>query len=212
MTQSQITRRLFMAAAAGGALALGAGCVPQMPVARAPGGAADLGFDLWAGVPGARFGDRVDRTVGPRRIRGPRRWTHPITRQTMTIYVRTKRETSGTKTAYYTMRSDGTALGRVFDSRPGRPDRYFVDDALVPMGPWRDGMARSYAVTEHADGRPVRSTVTIRVTRASFTHRGVPGSMEYVWTRKNASGRKTAELRYIYSPGIGFVDIDNLMK
>jgi len=212
MTRPQITRRLFLATAAGGALILAAGCVPDMPVMRAPGGAANLGFGLWAGVPGARFGDRVDRAVGPRRIRGPRRWTHPITRQNMTIYVRTKRDSSGTKTAYYTMRPDGTALARVFDSRPGRPDRYFTGDAFVPMGPWRSGMVKRYDMSEYAKGRPTRYTVSIRVTRAAFTHKGVAGSMEYVWTQKTPSGRKTAELRYIHSPGIGFVDIDNLMK
>lgn len=212
MTQSQITRRLFITTAAGGALALTAGCIPDMPVARAPGGAANLGFGLWAGVPGAEFGDSVNHAVGPRRIKGPRTWTHPITRQPMTVYVRTKQEPSGTKTAYYTLRPDGTALARVFDSRPGRPDRYFVDDAFMPTGPWRSGMTKRYMMTVHSNGKPSRYPVSIEVTQASFTHKGVPGSMEYVWTQKTPSGRTIAQLRTIYSPGIGFVDIVNLMK
>lgn len=212
MTTPNLTRRFFVTAAAGTALTAIAGCVPDMPVTRMPGFSANLGFGLWAGVPGAKFGDKVNRSVGPRRIRGPRRWTHPITGKPMTIYVRTKREKSGTKTSYYTLRSDGTALARVFDSRPGRPDSYFVNDAFMPVGPWRSGMSKTYTVTEYTRGKPKRYGVSLRVTKAAFTHKGIAGSMEYVWTQTKGSGTRTKQLRYIYSPGIGMVDVINLMK
>jgi hypothetical protein len=36
--------------------------------------------------------------------------------------------------------------------------------------------------------------------------------MEYIWTERTQSGRKTKQLRYIYSPSIGLADVDNLMK
>lgn len=189
-----------------------AGCIPDLPVTRTPGASDKLDFGLWAGVPGAKFGDRIDRSVGIRRIRGPRRWTHPITGRSLSVYVRTKRERSGTKTGYYTLRSDGTALARVFDKRPGRSVRYYTDDAFMPIGRWRDGMTKSYRMAQHFDGKTKRYTVSIRVTKASFTHNGIPGSMEYIWTERNSSGRKTNELRNIYSPGIGLVDAVSLMK
>jgi hypothetical protein len=212
MTTSELSRRFFLAALGGGALTGAAGCIPDMPVTRLPGASAQLGFGLWAGVPGAKFGDRVDRTVGVRRIVGPRTWTHPVTGQRMTVYVRTKQESSGTKTSYYTLRPDGTALARVLDKRPGAADRYFTGDAFVPVGPWRSGMAKSYAMAQHSSGKATQFTVTIRVTKATFTHKGRSGSMEYIWTERNQSGRKTKELRYVYSPGIGMADVKNLMK
>ena len=212
MTTPTLSRRFFLNAVAAGAITAGAGCVqnvPTLPVSRA---SAQLGFGLWAGVPGARFGDRVDRTVGVRRIAGPQSWTHPVTGQRLTVYVRTKREQSGTKTSYYTLRPDGTALARVFDKRPGRSDRYFTGDAFMPVGLWRSGMSKSYEMAQHAGGKTTRHTVTIRGTKASFTHRGRPGAMEYIWTEKTPSGRTTKQLRYIYSPGMGLVDVKNLLK
>jgi hypothetical protein len=207
-----LTRRFVLTTAAAGAVTALAGCVPDMPVSLSPSSAANLEFGLWAGVPGARFGQAVNRAVGPRRIRGPRQWTHPITGKRLTIYVRTKWERTGTKTSYYTLRADGTALARVFDKRPGKPDRYFTDDAFMPVGPWRSGMTKSYRMTEHSRGKARRYTVSIQVTRSSFTHKGHPGSMEYIWTQREASGTKTAQLRYVYSPGLGLVDVKNLMK
>jgi len=212
MTTPALNRRLFVASLAGGALTAATGCVPDMPVIQTPGAVAQLGFGLWAGVPGAKFGDRVDRTVDVRRIAGPLTWTHPVTGQSMTVYARTKWEKSGTKTSYYTLRRDGTALARVLDRRPGAADRYFTDDAFFPVGPWRSGVSRSYTMSEHSGGKATRYQVTLTVTKAAFTHKGHSGSMEYIWTERNHSGRKTKELRYVYSPGIGLADVKNLMK
>lgn len=212
MTTHTLTRRLFMAAASASAVTAVAGCIPDLPVSLSMGPDATLGFGLWAGVPGAKFGDRIDRTRNVRRIRGPRVWTHPVTGKRLQVYVRTKWEPSGTKTSYYTMRSDGTALARVFDSRPGRADRYFTDDAFMPIGPWRNGMTKSYRMAEHSKGKATRYVVSIRVVQAAFTYNGRPGSMEYVWTQRTASGSKAKQLRYIYSPGIGLVVTENLMK
>jgi hypothetical protein len=211
MTTNHLTRRLFMATAATAVSAI-AGCVPDLPVTLPAGSEAKLGFGLWAGVPGAKFGDQIDRVSGIRRIRGPRIWTHPVTRKRLTVYVRTKKERSGTKTSYYTMRSDGTALARVFDSRPGQPDRYFTNDAFMPIGLWRSGMTKSYRMEEHSGGKVTRHSVSIRVTQASFTYKGRPASMEYIWTQRNASGSRTKQLRYVYSPGIGLVVTDNLLR
>lgn len=212
MQSLPLTRRLFMTAAAGTALTALAGCIPDMPVTRLPGLSDGIDFGLWAGVRGAKFGDRIDRSVGIRRIRGPRNWTHPITGKRLKVYVRTKREKSGTKTSYYTMRADGTALARVYDSRPGSAVRYFTDDAFMPMGSWLPGIGRSYRMAQHSRGKTTRYTVSIRVTQTSFTYKGIPGSMEYVWTERTDSGRKSKQLRYIYSPGAGLVDTVNLMK
>jgi len=86
-----------------------------------------IGFDLSTGVPRAQFGDRVDkdRRLTPDHS-GPRNWRHPITAETLRIFVRENRERNGVRIRYMTMNADGTALGRVFDHRPGQAnDRYF---------------------------------------------------------------------------------------
>ncbi|MFB9150491.1 hypothetical protein [Roseovarius ramblicola] len=211
MTSENFTRRAFITTAAGGAAALISGCGMTAPVSRARGGPVNIGFGLWTGVPGVTFGDRVDNVEGIRRISGPRTWTHPVTGRPMTVYVRTKQEDAGPKIGYYTLRADGSALSRVYDSRPDRSDRFFLDDALMPQGIWQGGVTKTYSMTAYAEGKATKYNVSIRVTKPSFSYKGRAGSMEYIWSQTTMGGREVRKLRYTYSPGIGFVDIDNLM-
>lgn len=206
MSSSILTRRTVLSggASTAAALVLG-GCATGVPATQR-----DIGFDLWSGVPGTAFGSRVDKTVGSRRIRGPRNWRHPITGETLRIYTRDNRERNGVKTQYFTMRPDGTALARVFDRRPGQAnDRYFIDDAFVPMGAWGDRTTRRYTMTQVQGGQQTQFRVTLRMLRANFTENGRSGSMEYDWILKTMSGRTVFHERYIFSPGVGFVDFDN---
>lgn len=219
MSHTIFTRRTALRGLVGGsaALALG-GCttaltdaVDAVQSAGLVTRARDIGFDLWAGVPGSRFGDRIDKRVGSRRIVGPRRWRHPVTGETLTVYVRENRERDGgVRIRYLTMNADGTALSRVYDRRPGqRHDRFFVGDAFVPMGPWRTGSRRDYTMTQVQDGRAARFRLSLRLLRADFVFEGRPGSIEYDWIARTPAGRTVFHERFVYSPGIGFADFDN---
>ena len=172
---------------------------------------AEIGFDLWSGVPGARFGDAVDVRHGSRRIQGPFDWTHPVTGETMAVYARRNRERNGEKVQYLTLREDGSALSRVFDSRPGTGERTFVGDAFFPMGVWLIGKRRRYSMTEHVG--PVASTFTVqlRVRNSDMTFEGVRDSVQYDWLARNTIGTKVFHERYVYSPGLGLADFDNRM-
>ncbi len=169
-----------------------------------------IGFELWSGVPGSTFGERIDKTVGSRRISGPRNWRHPVTGETLPIYIRENRERRGVRIQYLTMNNDGTALARVFDRRPGQThDRYFINDAFVPMGRWRDGTRRSYTMTQVQAGRSERFALSIRMLRSDFVFEGRAGSMEYDWIASSPAGRTIFHERFVYSPGLGFADFDN---
>lgn len=166
---------------------------------------------MWTGVPGTKFGSRVDKTVGSRRIVGPEKWKHPVTGQNLTIYIRTNGEKKGQKIQYYTMRSDGRALARVFDRRPGQSDRYFVGDAFFPLGNWRDGKSREFRLSEYQDGKVKKYVTTLKVVRASHKARGKRNSVKYEWISRKPIGRKVFHERYIYSPRVGFVAFKNQM-
>lgn len=219
MTHSIITRRAALRSLAGipaAALVLGGGLSmaqaqpAEAQVRKAVAGQGTGGFDLWSGVPGSTFGDRIDKTVGSRRISGPHSWRHPVGGETITIYICENRERNGVRIQYLTMNADGTALARVFDRRPGQAeDRIFTGDAFVPMGLWRAGKRRSYSMTQYQGGKSKRFRLSIRMLRSDFTFEGRAGSMEYDWIARNNAGRTVFHERYVYSPGLGFADFDN---
>jgi hypothetical protein len=219
MTHPILTRRAALRSLAGvpaAALVLGSGLSAGLAqptaaqVQKAVAGKGIRGFDLWSGVPGSTFGDRINKTVGSRRIHGPHSWRHPVTGETITIYIRENRERNGTRIQYLTMNADGTALARVFDRRPGQAsDRVFTGDAFVPMGQWRAGMQRGYSMTQYQGGKTQRFRLSIRMLRTGFTFEGRAGSMEYDWIAQNGAGRTVFHERYVYSPGLGFADFDN---
>ena len=182
--------------------------------ARRPAGRAEahIGFGMWLGRPEVTFGENVDVTRGSRRIHGPLSWQHPITGERLTIYVRVNRERDGERVQYLTMRPDGVALARVYDSRPGRTDRVFVGDAFFPLGLWRRGESRAFQMTEYADGPASQRRLTLTVIDPSREFRGVPGSMRYDWIARNRVGGVVFHERFDYSPGIGFVRFDNRLS
>lgn len=172
---------------------------------------ADMGFDLWAGAPGARFGDPIDVRHGSRRIHGPFEWTHPVTGENMIVYARRNQESYGEKVQYLTLREDGTALARVFDSRPGTGERTFVGDAFFPMGVWLIGKRRRYKMVEHTGPVARVFTVQLRVRKSGMAYEGVQDSVQYDWLARDVSDTKVFHERYVYSPGVGLADFDNRM-
>lgn len=208
--EANLGRRCFLANTALLSLLPFAGCADRMAGNEGDGAESrDLPFGLWAGVPGASFGSAVDVTAGSRRIHGPFAWTHPVTGEQLQVYERINHEPDGVKRQLFTLRPDGAALARVFDSRPGQADRAFVNDAFFPLGPWRNGERRSYPLTVHQAGSTRRYSAAIHVLEISYTYDDVPNSLKYDWTLTDGSSQKLFHERFIYSPGIGFVKFSN---
>ncbi len=168
-----------------------------------------IDFALWSGVPNAHFGDRIDKIQGSRRIHGPIPWTHPITKEKLSVYARVNTEKDGEKLQYFTLRSDGTALARVYDKRPGQSDRVFVDDAFFPLGPWKNHQTRRYISTEYQDGLAAKRNLSLQANQLRFNYQGKPDSFRYEWVSETDTGKMLFHERYTYSPGIGFVKFSN---
>ena len=181
---------------------------PERPETR------EIGLDLWTGdtsIAGLAQ-PQVQVTHGTRSISGPQAWSHDKTGQTLQVYERRNVEDEGVKIQLFERRADGQALGRVFDSRPGRADRYFVNDAFFPLGTWGRGESRTFQTIEYTEEGPQTRIVTIKIRRLDFTFRDVPNSLRYDWILQDASGRVIYNERYVYSPGVGFAAFDDRLK
>lgn len=173
-----------------------------------------IGLDLWAGDPAiaGAAAPRIQAAKGTRSLSGPTAWSDPKTGQAVQVYERRNVESDGVRTQLFTIRADGQALGRVFDTRPGRADRYFANDAFFPLGTWSRGESRDFTMLEYTEQGPQERTATIRIRRLDFTFRDVPHSLRYDWILRDADGNVLYEERYVYSPGVGFASFENRLK
>jgi hypothetical protein len=188
--------------------ALGACAMQRDPDTR------EIGLDLWTGDPAVAGVSlpQVQVTHGTRTITGPKAWADPKTGQTVQVYERSNAETNGVKTQYFMRRPDGQALGRVYDSRPGQADRYFVNDAFFPLGIWGRGESRTFQAIEYTDAGPQIRIITIKIRRLDFVFRNVPNSLRYDWIMSDDKGNVIYNERYVYSPGVGFAAFDNRLN
>ncbi len=173
-----------------------------------------IGLDLWTGdssLAGQAM-PQVQVVQGTRAITGPRAWQHGKTGQTVMVYERRNAETDGVKIQLFEVRPDGQALGRVFDSRPGRADRHFENDAFFPLGIWSRGESRTFQAIEHTEAGPQTRIITIKIRRLDFTFRDVEHSLRYDWIMSDVNGNVIYNERYVYSPGVGFAAFDNRLK
>ena len=215
--QPQLTRRSFGVRAIGGLAALTgvAGCAAVPTALRPetePPRTRRIGLDLWVGDPVALTGAPFSLEQGSRIMRGPVPWRHPITGEVLQTYERINRERQGMKVQRFVIRPDGQALGRVFDTRPGRADRIFVNDAFFPLGDWAVAERRTFEMVEYSEGRAQTFTATLRMRRLSFTYRDVPDTLRYDWLLHDTAGTKIFDERFEYSPNIGFVNFTNRMS
>ncbi|MCP1335479.1 hypothetical protein [Futiania mangrovi] len=170
----------------------------------------DLTIALWAGAETDGEGPlpRVREASGSgdkRQISGPYPWVHPQTGERMQVYKRINPTSRGEKLQLFAVTHGGAALGRVFDARPGQPNRSFKDDAFFPLGPWREGERRTFQTVEYLDGKPVNRTVEIRVKEVARTHKGDPDAMRYDWIMRDARGQKIYHEEFVYAPGKSLV-------
>jgi hypothetical protein len=161
--------------------------------------------ELWTGGPwnGARelrltparlsFGKRGEKTIA-----GPVKWARPSTGQVIQVYERKH----GAKRQLFALSSRKDGLGRVFDSRYGRD---CVDEVKFPVGLWKQGETRTFAVS--CNGGKLRRTIALTIERIDFVHQGLPHSLQFHWVVDGGKGRGS-DLHYVYSPGRGLVSLD----
>lgn len=193
-------------------VALAAGCAqaPREPESDTR----VIGLDLWSGDPrlAGMEAPQMQVVKGTRTLSGPMPWTHPRTGRALQVYERRNVEKDGARIQLFERRADGQALGRVFDARPGRADRSFVNDAFFPLGTWSRGESRDFKMVEYTEQGPQERTATIKIRRLDFTFRDVPHSLRYDWILRDADGNVLFEERYVYSPGVGFASFENRLK
>jgi hypothetical protein len=138
------------------------------------------------------FGERGDKN-----IIGPFEWIRPTTDEKLLVYERTNRD----KRQLFTITSDRTGLGRVYDSRY---DRDCVNEVKFPLGYWKHNEMRVYEVKCRGLKRSRRLKIAIR--ELNFVYKGVPHSLRFHWLIDEGRGKGT-DMIYTYSPGRGLVDI-----
>ena len=159
--------------------------------------------ELWTGA--AWDGAHVIRTGTAdlafgrgKRITGPVPWTPPTGGDPILVYERTQNR----KRQLFALAPDGSGLGRVYDSRY---PRYCPGEVKFPLGYWKQGEVRDYALT-CASGQG-RRTLRVTIEHVDFTYAGVPHSLRFHWLMDGGRGAGT-DMRYTYSPGFGLVHVE----
>ena len=154
----------------------------------------------WSGVRELRltparliFGKR-----GEKSIVGPVWWTRPGTRAALQVYQRQNKD----KRQLFALSSRGDGLGRVFDSRY---ERDCVDEVKFPVGWWKEGETRKFAVS--CNRGKLRRTIALTIEAIDFVYEGVPHSLRFHWVVDQGKEAGT-DMHYIYSPGRGLVSLD----
>ena len=160
---------------------------------------------LWTGSPwdGRREIDlpKADLTFGNRgekRLRGPVVWTRPSTGETIQVYERLNKD----KKQLFTISSDKTGMGRVFDSRYARD---CIDEVKFPLGLWKQGEVRTYTVS--CNGGAKLRPLVVTIQKIDFTYRGVAHSLQFHWLIDGGKGA-ARDVTYVYSPGKGLVLVE----
>lgn len=138
---------------------------------------------------------------------GPQEWRHPVTGQVLAAYDRrrtTRRE--GLVEQKMAVRTDGSALGRAYDSRFG--GQACDQEAKFPLGVWKQHEVRTfeYVCMPARGGRVVeyRRSARITIEQLDYEYEGVPHSLRFAWRFSDRDSGKVLDHRtYIFSPGRG---------
>ena len=161
--------------------------------------------ELWTGSPwdgrreiglpkaDLKFGSRGDKG-----LRGPIDWVRPSTGEALLVYERF----NGDKKQLFTVSSDKTGMGRVFDSRYPRD---CIDEVKFPLGLWKQGEVRTYTVSCNG-GTKIRPLV-VTIQKIDFIYKGVAHSLQFHWVIDGGKGAGT-DVTYIYIPGKGLVLVE----
>ena len=138
---------------------------------------------------------------------GPQEWRNPHTGQTLTVYDRrrtTRRE--GSVEQKMAVRADGSAIGRVYDSRFG--GLVCDQEAKFPLGVWKQGEVRTfeYVCLTTRSGQLVerRRSARITIEELDYDYNGVAHSLRFAWRFSDRDSGEVLDHRtYIFSPGRG---------
>ena len=138
---------------------------------------------------------------------GPQEWRNPYTGQMLTAYDRrrtTRRE--GLVEQKMAVRADGSAIGRIYDSRFG--GLVCDQEAKFPLGVWKQGEVRTfeYVCLTTRGGQAVerRRTARITIEELDYEYNGTPHSLRFAWRFSDRdSGEVLNHRTYIFSPGRG---------
>ncbi len=136
---------------------------------------------------------------------GPQEWRNPYTGQMLMIYDRrrtTRRE--GSVEQKMAVRVDGSAIGRVYDSRFG--GLVCDQEAKFPLGAWKQGEVRifEYVCLTTRGGEVVARCRTARITieELDYEYNGVAHSLRFAWRYSDEDSGEVRDHRtYIFSPG-----------
>lgn len=138
---------------------------------------------------------------------GPQEWRNPYTGQTLTVYDRrrvSKRE--GSVEQKMAVRVDGSAVGRVYDSRFG--GLVCDQEAKFPVGAWKQNEVRTfdYVCLAARGGKIVerRRTARITIEELDYEYNGIPHSLRFAWRFSDRDSGEVLDHRtYVFSPGRG---------
>jgi len=162
---------------------------------------------LWAGGPSDATGPMPAIDVRPATggaVRGPIAMRHPVDGEKVRAY----ELRDGALSQLLTVTQGGAALGRVVEQRDGRPELRFSEDVVFPLGHWRQGEVRRFEAVEHTLFGPAAREITVEIIDLSHVHEGVPGSLSYRLSVRDAAGRLLSCEFSVYSPGRGRVLFD----
>ncbi len=150
-------------------------------------------------------GDGTEETVWS----GPQTWQNPHTGSTLTVYDRrrtTRRE--GLVVQKMAVRDDGSAIGRVSDSRFG--GLVCDQEAKFPLGVWTQGEVRTYnyVCLGSGDGpaKPKKRTSRISIEELDYECDGTVHCLRFKWRHTDGdSGEVLDQRTYILSPGRGLI-------
>ena len=104
------------------------------------------------------------------------------------------------------VRADGSAIGRIYDSRFG--GLVCDQEAKFPLGVWKQGEVRTfeYVCLTTRGGHVVerRRTARITIEELDYEYNGVPHSLRFAWRFSDRDNGEVLDHRtYIFSPGRG---------
>lgn len=140
---------------------------------------------------------------------GPQEWRNPNSGQTLTVYDRRRtNRREGSVAQKMAVRVDGSAIGRVYDSRRG--GSICDQEAKFPLGVWKQGEVRTYnyVCLRANDGQAVtlRRAARITIEELDYEYHGAAHSLRFAWRYSDSDSGEVLDHRtYIFSPGRGLV-------
>ncbi len=135
---------------------------------------------------------------------GPHAWRHPKTGAPLTVYDRSR----GRRTVVdqiFAVRDDGSAIGRVADSRFGIAA--CDQEAKFPLGIWRAGETRIFDYTCWYGDQPRARRSSIEILALDHDC-GRPHCLTIRWIHSDpAENRTLDDRRYTFAPGSGLVEL-----